>query len=79
MACKNESCFDVCLKLVVNTNSRRAETSVECDETCGGIEFEFENGVIQITLPLVACVETTLKDDLSASAELTSLSLPGYQ
>lgn len=78
MACTAENCFDIWLKIQINTRSERAVTSVKCGDACPGIEFEFENGIITIVLPLVACVETTLKDDLSAEATLENLSLPGY-
>lgn len=78
MACTAENCFDICLRILINTRNERAETSVECGEECPGIEFEYSNGIITIVLPLVACVETTLHDDLSARARLESLSLPGY-
>lgn len=78
MACSHKSCFDICLKIMVNTRTGRAETEVQCDEVCPGLEFEFEDGIIIITIPLVACVETTLRDSLRADAQLVSLSLPGY-
>ena len=78
MAVINESCFDICLKITVNTRTGRAGTEVLDDAACTGIDFEFEGGIFIITVPLVACVRTILRDDLSADAELVSLSLPGY-
>lgn len=80
MAVVNENCFDICLKITVSTRNgrRRAKTEVQSEDACTGIDFEFENGDFIITLPLVACVRTTLRDNLSADAQLISLSLPGY-
>ncbi|MDQ0268584.1 hypothetical protein [Cytobacillus purgationiresistens] len=78
MSCTTQNCFDICFKVVINTNSERAETFVECGEECSGIEIDFKNGILTIVLPLVACIETTLNDDLTAKAKLESLSFPGY-
>ena len=78
MAITNESCFDICLKITVNLRTGRAETEVQNDDECTGFNFEYDRGLFIITLPLVACVQITLQDDLTAEAELSDLSLPGY-
>ena len=78
LAITNESCFDICLKISINLSTGRAETEVLSEEECTGFNFEFERGLFIITLPLVACVQTTLNDDLTTEAELSDLSLPGY-
>ncbi|MDQ0268583.1 hypothetical protein [Cytobacillus purgationiresistens] len=78
MSCSTQNCFDICFKVVINTKCERAETFVDCGEECSGMEIDFKNGIITIVLPLVACVETTLNDDLSVDSKLDSLSFSGY-
>lgn len=78
MAVTNESCFDICLSITVNLFTGQATTEVQSGEACSGIDIDFERGLFTITLPLVACVEITLQDDLTVDAELVDLSLPGY-
>lgn len=78
VAITNESCFDICLKITVNLRTGRAETEVQSDDECTGFNFEFDKGLFIITIPLVACIQVTLQDDLTAEAELSNLSLPGY-
>ncbi|MGC4378471.1 hypothetical protein WD019_16340 [Fictibacillus sp. Mic-4] len=78
MSCTNQHCFDICFKVVIDTVNDSVETFVDCGDQCSGIDIDFHDGIITIVLPLVACVDTTLNDDLSVSGQLVSLSFPHY-
>ena len=58
MTCKEESGFNVSLKLLIDTN-KKAELSDEWKKKIG---FEFEKGLIVLTLPLNVCVSKAFEE-----------------
>ena len=63
MKCKGENSFDVNLKLLIDTNTRKTGNSDEWEEVKPKVDFEFKDGVIAITLPLDACFYKSLNED----------------
>ena len=55
--------YEMNLQLLIDTNKKRKEIPTQWEENKPKIDFEFEEGIIAITLPLNACSYKSKKDD----------------